>query len=75
MTQVDIREVKRRHSAELLARPEVSGVSVERDDSGAEVLAIHVNTADPALVQRLPSELDGYAVRVVHSGSYRALEG
>lgn len=71
----DIQTVKRRYSAQLLAREEVSGLSVERDSTGEEMLVLHVSTNEPQRLHTLPSILDGYPVRIAHSGPYRAQNG
>lgn len=70
-TEDEIRALKRRHSAELLRRPEVSGVGVERDEDGEFVLAVHLNTADPKVIERLPRRIEGYRIRYLHSGPFR----
>ena len=40
-TEQEIREVKRRHSPQLLSVSGVSGVGIEKDDAGEFVLAVH----------------------------------
>jgi hypothetical protein len=66
-----LREVKRRHAADLLNQPGVCGVNVETDERGQPVLAIHLDTDDPAVRQRLPSQIEGYPVKFVRSGPYQ----
>lgn len=75
MPDNDIRSVKQRHSADMLRTPGVSGFGVERDDAGNEVLVVHVATSDPGVAAGLPREIEGYPVRIVESGPYRALDG
>jgi hypothetical protein len=70
----DILNVKRRHSLELLGRPGVSGLGVEKDEAGADVFALHVSTDDPGVLAALPRELEGYPVRIVHSGPFRPFD-
>jgi hypothetical protein len=72
-TEQEIREVKRRHSPQLLARPGVSGVGVERDESGEYVLAVHLDTDDPKARAGLPDDIEGHPVRYVSSGPFRKL--
>jgi hypothetical protein len=69
-TEAEISDLKRRHSARLMARPEVSGVGVERDEAGGYVLAVHLASDDPALVATLPCEIEGYPIRYTGSGPY-----
>ncbi|MFL5384442.1 MAG: hypothetical protein ACJ8GN_18120 [Longimicrobiaceae bacterium] len=70
----DILSVKRRHSLDLLGRPGVSGVGVEKDAAGRDVFALHVSTDDPGVLAGLPSEIEGYPVRIVRSGPFRAFD-
>lgn len=64
-------KVKQRYSAQLLSRPEVSGVGVEKGEDGGFVLAVHVNSSDPEAIKNLPRELDGCPVKVVMSGPFK----
>ena len=70
-TEEEVREVKRRHSAELLGRPGVSGVGVEKGESGDFVIALHLNTDDPKVRAQLPTEIEGHPVKFVVSGPFR----
>jgi hypothetical protein len=70
-----IREVKRRHSARLLSQPGVCGVGVEKDDAGNFVLAIHVDADAADMRSSLPSEIEGYPVRLVGSGPFQKQSG
>lgn len=72
-TEDEIRDLKAKYAAELMARPGVHGVGVERDGEGGYVLTVHLASADPALVAGLPAELEGYPVCYSVSGSYRKL--
>ena len=56
-----------------MARPEVSGVGVERDDSGSYVLAVHLVSDDPALRAAMPKEIEGHPIRYIESGIYTRL--
>lgn len=67
----EIREVKRRHSAELMRQPGVCGVGVEKDEAGEYVIALHLDTDDPQVQQGLPKELDGFRVKLIKSGPFR----
>ena len=66
-----IREVKRRHSRELLSQPGVCGLDIEDDESGRPVLVIHLDSDDPAVRARLPARIEGYPVRLVKSGPFQ----
>jgi hypothetical protein len=66
-----VRAIKRRHSATLLALPGVSGVGVEKDDNGDFVLAVHVNSDEPAVRQLVPDQIEGCPVKRIVTGPYR----
>ena len=72
-TEQEIRGLKHRHSASLLARPGVSGVGVEKNDSGDYVLAVHVDTDDPEALKQLPEDIEGHTVKYIRSGPFRKL--
>lgn len=65
-TETDIRQLKQRHGARLLAHPNVSAVGVERDEGGGYALTVDVrgDTRD------LPEELEGHRIRYVTRGPY-----
>jgi hypothetical protein len=65
-----IREVKRRHSAELLGMPGVCGVGVAKGKSGDLVLAVHISADDPSVEARVPKEIEGVPVETVVSGPF-----
>jgi hypothetical protein len=68
-----IREVKRRHSPDLMRRPGVCGVGVERDEHGRPALTVHLESDDPELRRDLPDAIEGYEVRYQVTGPFRAL--
>jgi hypothetical protein len=72
-SEQEARDIKRKHSAQLLARPGVCGVGVERDDAGRYVITIHLGTNDSSISSQLPTEIDGYPVKLVHSGPFHKL--
>lgn len=72
-TEEEAREVKRRHSANLLREPGVCGVGVERDERGNYCIALHLDTDDPEVRERLPKEIEGYPVKFIRSGPFRKL--
>jgi hypothetical protein len=67
------RDVKRRHSAELLRLPGVCGVGVQKNEAGDFYLALHLNTNDPQITAQLPKEIEGLAVQAIHSGPFQKL--
>ena len=71
----EVREVKRRHAAQLLGLPGVSGVGVQKDESGQFVLTLHLDSADAKAFDGLPSEIEGIPVRLVVSGPFRKFRG
>lgn len=66
----EIRALKKRHSAALLRKPGVCGVDIESTPSGEAVLTVHLDTNDDAVRKGLPDQIDGHAVRYVHTGPY-----
>ncbi|HKV91786.1 MAG TPA: hypothetical protein VJW20_04475 [Candidatus Angelobacter sp.] len=72
-TEEEARAVKQRHSFDLLKRPGVCGVGVEKDDSGDYIIALHLESDDPKLREQLPQQLEGVRVKQLHSGPFRPL--
>ena len=66
-----INEVKDRVAEELFRKPGVVGVGVEQDDKGDFVLTVHVESNDPEILAALPQQIEGYNLKVIHSGKYR----
>ena len=71
----EIREVKRRHSRELLSRPGVSGVGIEKDEAGEYVLAVHLDAGAAEAQESLPREIEGCRVKYIVSGPFRKFHG
>lgn len=69
-SEQEVRQIKRRHSARLLALPGVCGVGVERNDTGEYVLALHLETDDPTIVSGLPTRIEDCPVKWIHSGPF-----
>ena len=67
----EVRELKRRHSADLLREPGVCGVGVEKDDAGEYVLTVYLEKDDPELRKRVLSTVEGQPIKFVHSGPFR----
>ena len=66
-----IREVKRRHSRQLLSQPGVCGLDIETGADGQPLLTIHLDSDDPAVRERLPTQIEGYPVKLVKSGPFQ----
>ncbi len=69
----EIYAVKRRHSAELLQVPGVSGVGVGKGKNGGLAITVHLESDDAAVVAKLPKEIEGFPVETIHSGPFRKL--
>lgn len=68
-----LKEVKRRHSANLRRLPGVCGVDIEQDEAGNAILTVHLDTDDPAAMSRLPSSVEGHPIKYVKSGPFKKL--
>jgi len=66
-----IRAIKDKYAQQLLGKRGVSGVGIEKNESGEYELVVHLD--DPSAQTDLPKELDGHAVRYVVSGRFRKL--
>lgn len=69
------REVKNRHSMELLKIPGVCGVGVQKSGENDFYIALHVESDDPQIVAQLPKQLEGLRVETIVSGRFRKLSG
>jgi hypothetical protein len=67
-----IYEVKARHAPRFVALPGVVSVGVGRDAGGEEVIVIGLDRARPETQARLPTQLEGYSVRVQIIGTVKA---
>lgn len=67
-----IHEVKTKHAPGFLALPGVVSVGVGRDAGGAEVIVIGLDRARPETQASLPTQLEGYSVRVQIIGAVKA---
>jgi hypothetical protein len=66
-----VREVKRKHSAQLLQQPGVCGVGVEKDENGEYVLTVHLDAEAADAARNIPAQLEGCPVKVIRSGPFR----
>ena len=67
-----IHEVKARHVSRLLSLPGVVAVGIGRGTEGDEVIVINLDRARAETEAQLPTQLDGYAVRVEITGTIKA---
>ena len=74
-TEKQARDVKNRHSAELLRLPGVSGVGVQKSPDGNFYIALHLDSDDSAFAEQLPKQLEGVPVETVASGPFKKLSG
>lgn len=67
-----IQEVKARHAPRFLALPGVVSVGIGREAGGHEVIVIGLDRARPETQARVPTELEGYRVRMEIIGTVKA---
>ena len=65
LTQQEALDLKRRQASRILALPGVSGLGVEKDPDGFNIV---VYLADEHARRRLPADLDGHTHKVVVTG-------
>ncbi len=71
----EARDVKNRHSMELLRLPGVCGVGVQKADDNDFYIAVHVESSDPKVIEQLPKQLEGLRVETIVSGPFKKLSG
>jgi hypothetical protein len=67
-----IQDVKARHAHRLVTVPGVVSVGIGRDAQGHEVIVIGLDRPRPETQADLPTQLEGYPVRVDIIGAVRA---
>ena len=67
----ELKAVKRRHAANLLRMAGVNGVDIDQDASGNPIIAVHLESNDPAVRARLPDDLEGHPLKFIHTGPIR----
>lgn len=70
--QTNIQDVKNRHESQLMSMPGVVSVGIGLDEDKNPIIIIGIETDDAELRSRLPQQLEGYQVRVQHTGKVRA---
>ncbi len=68
-----IETVLREHTDGLMALPGVVGTA-QGECGGRPCIKVFVVEESPELLQKIPAEMDGYAVEVVETGEIKALE-
>jgi hypothetical protein len=69
-SEEELREIKRRHSAQLLQLSGVCGVGIEKDESGNYVLAVHLDGSTPNAGKDVPETIEGQPIKLVQSGPF-----
>jgi len=67
------REVKNRHSMELLKIPGVCGVGVQKSGENDFYIALHLESNDPQIAGQLPKQLEGLRVETIVTGPFKKL--
>ena len=66
--------IKNKYSKQLLRRPGVWGVGVERDQNGEPVLVVHTDARHRHLLGDLPAAFEKCPVRVVEDAPFTKQE-
>jgi len=74
-SEQEARDVKNRHSMQLLRLPGVSGVGVQKAGDSDFYIAVHVESSDPKVIEKLPKQLEGLRVETIVSGPFKKLSG
>jgi len=74
-SEQEARDVKNRHSMELLRLPGVCGVGVQKAGDNDFYIAVHVESSDPKVIEQLPKQLEGLRVETIVSGPFKKLSG
>jgi hypothetical protein len=69
-TEDEVKQVKRKYSADLLKEPGVCGVGVEKNENGEYILAVHLDSAVPNAGTTIPDSLDGSPIRKDFGGPF-----
>jgi hypothetical protein len=67
-----IQDVKARHSRQLLDAPGVVSVGIGLDPQGRETIVVGLDRPRPETQAALPTQLEGYPVRVEIIGAVKA---
>ncbi len=72
MPRRNIKEVLKKHTAELMEVPGVAGVA-EGESQGKPCIRVFVLERNSEFLKRIPSTLEGYPIQVEESGEFQAL--
>ncbi len=68
-----IEQVKKRNEMSLMNIQGVTGVGIGEDDrKPGRVIKVYVERATPSLQKKIPSQLEGYPVRLEQTGEFHA---
>lgn len=67
-----IQDVKSKYQGDLMAKPGVVSVGIGRGTDGKPVIVIGLDRERPETRKALPTQLEGYAVRVEVVGTIKA---
>jgi len=67
-----IKDVKAKYEAQLLQLPGVVSVGIGRDENGQAAIIIGLESPNPETESKLPTNLEGYPVKVRIVGEIRA---
>jgi hypothetical protein len=68
----NIKQVKAEHEQQLLDLPGVVSIGIGLDSNGNQAIIVGLEKADSQITQKIPTELDGYAVIVRQVGTIEA---
>ena len=71
MPKGNIKELLKRHAAELMEVPGVTGVA-EGESQGKPCIRVFVLDKNYEILRRIPNTIEGYPVQVEESGEFRA---
>lgn len=69
-SEQEVKEIKRRVSAQLLREPGVCGVGVEQDKDGNFVLVVHIDATRLDAAASVPDFIEGCPVKRIASGPF-----
>ncbi len=72
MPRINIKEVLKKHTAELMEVPGVAGVA-EGESQGKPCIRVFVLDRNSEFLRQIPSTLEGYPIQVEESGTFQAL--
>lgn len=72
MPRRNIREVLKRHTDSLMSIPGVVGTA-QGECEGKPCIKVFVTKKTEEIMRQIPSAIEGYAVRIEESGTFKAL--